>query len=38
VSISNIFSYNYVLTDAALSAVMGAIIGALIGWSLKKFA
>lgn len=38
VSISNIFSYNYVLTDAALSAVMGAIIGALIGWSLKRFA
>ena len=38
VSISNIFSYNYVLTDAALSAVMVAIIGALIGWSLKKFA
>jgi hypothetical protein len=38
VSISNIFSYNYVLTDAALSAVMGAIIGALIAWSLKKFA
>lgn len=38
VSISNIFSYNYVLTDAALSAVMGATIGALIGWSLKRFA
>ena len=38
VSISNIFSYDYVLTDAALSAVMGAIIGALIGWSLKRFA
>ena len=38
VSISNIFSYNYVLTDAVLSAAMGAIIGALIGWSFKKFA
>tara|TARA_B100000768_G_scaffold175567_1_gene187153 strand:+ start:1017 stop:1421 length:405 start_codon:yes stop_codon:yes gene_type:complete len=38
VSISNIFSYEYVLTDAALSAVMGAIIGALIAWSLKRFA
>jgi|TARA_B110000285_G_C15121577_1_gene617489 hypothetical protein len=37
VSISNIFSYDYVLTDAALSAVMGAIIGALIAWSLKRF-
>jgi|TARA_B100000767_G_C19277246_1_gene333899 hypothetical protein len=37
VSISNIFSYNYVLTDAVLSAAMGAIIGALIGWSFKKF-
>ena len=38
VSISNIFSYNYVLTDAVLSAAMGAIIGALIGWSFKRFA
>ena len=37
VSISNIFTYNYVLTDAALSALMGAIIGALIGWSLRRF-
>ena len=38
ISISNIFSYNYVLTDAVLSAAMGAIIGALIGWSFKRFA
>jgi len=38
VSISNIFSYNYVLTDAVSSAAMGAIIGALIGWSFKRFA
>tara|TARA_B110000305_G_C18861816_1_gene369094 strand:- start:280 stop:399 length:120 start_codon:yes stop_codon:yes gene_type:complete len=38
VSITNIFSYNYVLTDAILSAIMGAIIGAVISWSLKRFA
>ena len=38
VSITNIFSYNYILTDTILSAIMGAIIGAVISWSLKRFA
>lgn len=38
VSITNIVSYDYVLKDALLSAVMGAILGLVISWSQKRFA
>ncbi len=38
VSITNIVSYDYVLKDALLSAVMGAILGLVITWSQKRFA
>ena len=38
VSVTNIVSYDYVLKDALLSAVMGAILGLVITWSQKRFA
>lgn len=38
VSVTNIVSYDYVLKDALLSAVMGAILGLVIAWSQKRFA
>lgn len=38
VSITNIVSYDSVLIDALLSAVMGAILGLVISWSQKRFA
>ena len=38
VSVTNIVSYDYVLKDALLSAVMGAVLGLVIAWSQKKFA
>lgn len=38
VSVTNIVSYDYVLKDALLSAVMGAVLGLVITWSQKKFA
>ena len=38
VSVTNIVSYEYVLKDALLSAVMGAILGVVVSWSQKRFA
>ena len=38
VSVTNIVSYDYVLKDALLSAVMGAVLGLVITWSQKRFA
>tara|TARA_B110001450_G_scaffold152289_1_gene142100 strand:+ start:160 stop:567 length:408 start_codon:yes stop_codon:yes gene_type:complete len=38
VSLTNIVSYDYVLKDALLSAVMGAILGLVISWSQRRFA
>ena len=38
VSVTHIVSYEYVLKDALLSAVMGAILGVVVSWSQKKFA
>ena len=38
VSVTNIVSYEYVLKDALLSAVMGAILGVVVSWSQRRFA
>ena len=38
VSVTNIVSYEYVLKDALLSAVIGAVLGVVISWSQKRFA
>jgi hypothetical protein len=38
VSVTKIVSYDYVVLDAGLTAIMGAVMGAVIAWSMKRFA
>jgi len=38
VSVTNIVSYNYVVKDAVLTAVIGAVLGLVVSWSQKRFA
>jgi hypothetical protein len=37
ISMTNIFSYDYLLKDTLLSGVLGAFGGLVIAWSQKKY-